>query len=332
MDRKTLAYVGNPEQLAGIRKVRYEEGAAEGLTAYQVKNGPLQFTVGTDKCLDLLELSWKGVNLSFLAKNGLSAGAYAGRNGFSDKSVMGGMCFTCGPDNVGPGDGSRGLPVHGSFRFTPARQVSSRCFYGPDGQYHMEISGRMAPAGLFEPSVTLERTVETVYGTGTVRIRDCFCNEGYARAPFLLLYHWNFSGPFLEPGCRLDIGSRRCVLREEMETPVGPETYLRLEEPEDGGTERVYFHQPEPDESGWVRLRVENPRLGIRAGLHYACRYLPRLIQWKSMVSGDYALGLEPSNCLVFGRKYEEDHGTLEYLEPGETRTTELEFTVESME
>ena len=50
------------------------------------------------------------------------------------------------------------------------------------------------------------------------------------------------------------------------------------------------------------------------------------------MVSGDYALGLEPSNCLVFGRKYEEDHGTLEYLEPGETRTIELEFTVESME
>lgn len=52
MDKKsTLAFVGSMQQLASVRPVIYQEGRASNLTAYQVKNGPIQFTVMTGKAL-----------------------------------------------------------------------------------------------------------------------------------------------------------------------------------------------------------------------------------------------------------------------------------------
>ena len=105
--------------------------------------------------------------------------------------------------------------------------------------------------------------------------------------------------------------------------------YEKIEEPVDGGEEQVFFHQARGDADGWVTVSVYNPRLNIRAKLRYNKRELPNLIQWKSMVSGDYALGLEPANCLVFGRAYEEEKGSLVCLKPGEAKKIRLELELE---
>ncbi len=323
-----LRKTGSIQQLAYIRQVEYLEGPAKNLRAYQVKNGNLMFTVEMDKCLDLAEVSYKGVNLSFLAKNGLTSAEYSRAYWYSNKSVMGGMMFTCGNDNVGPGDRKRQLPVHGSLRFTPASHTSSHCFFDDDGRYRMIISGEMEPDGLFEGHIRLRRTIETEYGRGRIVITDRFWNEGYVDEPFMLLYHCNFSYPFLDPCCELDIDSDRVELREEM----GKQTelpYQKIEEPTDGGAEQVFFHQACGDEAGLVTVSVYNPKLGIKARIRYNKNQLPRLIQWKSMVSGDYALGIEPANCLVFGRAYEEEKGTLVYLKPGEEREIQLELELE---
>ena len=63
-----LRKMGNIEQVASIRSVEYKEGPAQGLNAYQVKNGPLQFSVAADKGLDILELSYKGTNISLFVQ------------------------------------------------------------------------------------------------------------------------------------------------------------------------------------------------------------------------------------------------------------------------
>ena len=72
MDREQLLRrVGSLQQLAYIRPVTFEEGRAKGLRAYEVKNGPLSYRVLADKCLDVEEFCYKGVNLNFLSKPGL---------------------------------------------------------------------------------------------------------------------------------------------------------------------------------------------------------------------------------------------------------------------
>lgn len=324
--RELLRKTGNIEQLAFIRSAEYHDGAAEGLKVWQIQNGALRFAVAKDKCMDIPELSFQGINLSFLAKNGLTSGAYTRDMAYSDKSVMGGMLFTCGTDNVGPGDRERQLPIHGSLRFTPAKHTASKCCFDREGRYHLSVSGRMEPNGLFEGNIVLERTIETVFGSGKIRITDRFRNEGYHREAFMILYHYNFSYPFLDTCCELKLESEHTVLRERMGEEYSG--YSRIEEPLDGGKEKVFFHDVCAGPDGKVRLAVRNPRLGIEAALTYEKHVLPRLVQWSSMVSGDYALGLEPANCLVFGRGYEEEHGTLCCLEGGEERSVCMELEI----
>lgn len=325
--KETLKKTGNIEQLAYIREVEYLEGPGKHLRAFQVKNGPLSFVAQADKCLDLAEVSYQGVNISFLAKNGFTSGEYSRSYAYSNKSVMGGMMFTCGNDNVGPGDKNRQLPVHGSLRLTPASHAGSQCFFDEEGKYHLLIRGDMEPDGLFEGHIHLNRTIETIYGSGKIVITDRFQNRGYEKEPFMLLYHCNFSYPFLDTCCQVEIDSENTVLREEMDSPCRL-PFKKIEEPVDGGVEQVFFHEARADEKGQVTVSIHNPNLGITASLKYYKDQLPRLIQWKSMVSGDYALGIEPANCLVFGRGYEEEKGTLCYLQPGQERVIQLELAL----
>ena len=39
-------------------------------------------------------------------------------------------------------------------------------------------------------------------------------------------------------------------------------------------------------------------------------------MQWKSIASGDYVVGLEPANSSVYGRPYHTKEGTLHQIEP----------------
>ena len=51
-------------------------------------------------------------------------------------------------------------------------------------------------------------------------------------------------------------------------------------------------------------------------------------MQWKSIASGDYTVGLEPANASVYGRKYHEKRKDLPIIEPfaEETKRIELIF------
>ena len=63
-----LRYCDNLGQVAGIDKVVYTEGKSKGVNAYQVKTGSgFCFTSLPDKCLDVSQASYKGMNLSFLS-------------------------------------------------------------------------------------------------------------------------------------------------------------------------------------------------------------------------------------------------------------------------
>lgn len=46
------------------------------------------------------------------------------------------------------------------------------------------------------------------------------------------------------------------------------------------------------------------------------------------MASGDYALGLEPSNTHILGRRYHEEQETMPMLQPFEKRRVCLKMTI----
>ncbi|MBA7551323.1 hypothetical protein ES705_43862 [subsurface metagenome] len=113
-------YSGNYGHIVGINQMKCMEGKAKGADVLDFKTGAgLEFRVALDKCMDLLTLSYKGVTLSQMTKNGQTAN-FSGLpiKGNFFKSINGGMMYTCGLLNVGPdcfdADGNY-HPFHGQI-------------------------------------------------------------------------------------------------------------------------------------------------------------------------------------------------------------------------
>jgi hypothetical protein len=84
----------------------------------------------------------------------------------------------------------------------------------------------------------------------------------------------------------------------------------------------------EPAADGSVTVRLENAGNGMKAYLKYDATTLPNFVQWKMCGASEYVLGLEPSNCGVEGRAKERQAGTLQVLQPGESRRYRLEIGI----
>ena len=74
MNVELLKKLGNIDQIAGIRESRLLHGRGQGIQLAEFYNAAgLRFTVVPDRCMDLYDLSYKGMNLCFQSKNGLTS-------------------------------------------------------------------------------------------------------------------------------------------------------------------------------------------------------------------------------------------------------------------
>ena len=265
-DRKELLrMVGSMQQLVYVRPVTYEEGRARGMKAYEVKNGPLRFSVMADKCLDLTDVSFCGHNVSFLAKPGLMGRSHFDTNGAeAQRSIMGGMLFTCGLENICAPcriDG-KDFPMHGRIRTTPAEHVSANARWAGD-DYIVTVSGMMREAELFGENLTLRRTITTCYGENRICIEDEITNEGFRREPMMLLYHINAGYPLLCEDSEIIIPTREVIPRDgAAETNVSK--WNIMEAPKDNEPEYVFLHEMASDQEGNTFAAVINQKLGTR--------------------------------------------------------------------
>ncbi|MBQ3303669.1 MAG: aldose 1-epimerase family protein [Clostridia bacterium] len=327
--RDLMKYMGSMQQAAYIRPLTYAEGRSTGLKAYEVKNGPLCYKLMADKCLDMCELSYKGVNFSFLSKPGLQGrNAYDTAGDEAIRGIMGGMFFTCGVETICAPCTVDGVdyPMHGRMRTTPGEHLSADAFWAEDG-YHLRASAEMREAALFGENMTLRRTVETVYGTKTVTVTDVFENQGYRDEPLMLLYHINLGWPFLDENLRLILPTRKVTPRDaEAEGHEGE--YDRMDPPKDNEPEYVFIHDLAPDADGSLRAVAVNEALGLGLEIGWNEANLPYFMEWKSTASGDYVIGLEPANSSVYGRPWHEERDTVHRLAPFATEKNVLTFTI----
>ena len=327
MKEDTLAYVGSMEQVANLRPLTYAEGQAKGLGAYQVKNGDLSFTVMTDKCLDISELSYKGINMSFLSKPGLQhKGQLASDAGI--RSIMGGFLFTAGLENICAPvaiDG-KDYPMHGNVRSLPAEHVSGKAFWDGD-EYVLEVSGEMREAELFGENLLLKRRVATRFPGKSFVIEDTIENQSFRDEAFLLLYHINFGFPFLTEDCEILIPTETVVPRDEI-SRQNMDRWNRMDKPVPNENEYVYLHTPKKKKDGRVLVGVYNRALEIGATIEYDPMVLPYFMEWKTLGSGDYALGLEPANASVYGREHHHVEGSLPMIRSFKEKRIQLKIEI----
>lgn len=317
-----LRLCGSMEQLAWARPVIFQDGRAAGLRCVLVKNGPLEFALLQDKCLDPAWISYKGINLTFLTKPGLqgrgpwdTAGAEAAR------AIMCGGMMTCGLEHVHGWMEWEGkaYPTHGRMRSTPAEKVGVDARFVEES-YRIAVTGEMREAEIFGENLVLRRRVETEYGKAELIVADEIENQAFRREPVCLLYHCNFGYPLLSPESRVILPSLSCTPRDGNAHTEG---WDRMEPPADSAPEQVFLHRCGADSQGNTFGAVVNDRLELALCIHWNTRLLPWLTQWKSTAAGDYAMALEPTNTGLRGRAEAGDR-----LAPLERLSHTLRFSV----
>lgn len=327
-----LRRVGTAGQVFGSKEFRLSEGKGNGVRGIEMYNAQgMRLTVLPDRGFDIAALSCRGINIGFMSKTGITHPAYFAEDGTRGffRSFYAGFLTTCGLTYMGAPsrEGEQILGLHGLVSNIPACGVWTDCTWGGERAY-ITAGGKISQAQVFGENLELTRTIILDAFENRIKISDHIENLGFCRQPFMLLYHMNYGYPMLSPDCRLILPTDKIIPRDE-DAAKGLGHYLQISEPEDLGKEEVFFHTMRQDNNGLVRYRFENNMLGIAVETAYNADALTHFTQWKSMISGEYALGLEPGNCHVLGREKAQLGGELKYIEAGEVVQTEIEISIQ---
>lgn len=327
MDLKNMAdccrWLGNPQQNYGIEKFVSDEGFTRGASYYFVKNGAgLCYRLAADNALDIAELSYKGIDIHFLTKNGHRS-PYAHSHFEADfiHTFPAGMLYTCGLMSTGGANRDEGVwhPAHGRFHSIPAQNLSSEVLHGES----LTVSGTVRETQFNGHSLEVRRSISSPIGENTVILRDEITNQTPHTQEYMLLYHFNFGWPFLSPELKMILPEGTTSSPRDEEAKKNFEDRFTFGEPIDGKSEEVYFNQI-PAKDGKASLRLVNPALGFGVEVFWSAGSLPVSAHWKYMKSGEYVLGIEPTNSYIMGRHEEKKNGTIASIAPFSSEKTEV--------
>ena len=324
--REMLKYIGDFSQLFGIKEYTLSSGKANGMKAYDFRNGSgLEFTVLADRCLDIESLSLKGINFSYISKPGIVAPTYYDQDGLAFlRNFFGGFLTTCGLRNVGNGCEVEGevFGAHGRIGNTPAEEICSKVDW-VDGLPVLTLSGKMREARMFGENLTLERKITCRYGENKILIQNTVENNGFRTEPLFLLFHFNMGYPLLDEHSILVTPTEKLIPRDS-EATKGKDNYYECQPPTTDYAEQVFYHTLKSDLQGNTAVALINRKLETGVAIHFNRKQLFNFTQWKQMGEGEYVMGMEPCNCYVGGRSDAKQKNTMEYLQPGEIRNFDL--------
>ena len=267
--------ISNFQQVASIRRYTLSEGREKGLDVLDCDNGKIRFLLNVSKACDIMQLYHEGQNMSFVSKNGFTKRETPFLNRFE-----GGMLYSCGLDSVG---GREGYELHGTLHNIPAEIIRAEC-----NENGITVEAIIRDTALFGQNLVLKRKIFTAIGGDSVTLEDTLVNEGYKAEEYCLLYHINVGYPMLDDGAKViaDVESYtpRTAWAKQNEA-----TMYEMNGAVPNQEEACYFLKLSKPE-----IALVNEKIGKEFTVSYSGDTLPCFVEWKSMASGDYALGLEP--------------------------------------
>ena len=318
-------YIGNPAQLVTLRRVTVSEGRAKGTEIIEVKTaGALELEILPDAGLDIGQCRYKGINMSWMSKNGYdSPAAISPYETEFVNTFPGGLLYSCGLRSAGPAnrDGGEWHPLHGRFHSLQAEHVSATI----DGD-EIIVSGTIRETALFGHCLEVKRVIRIPVFGSKVTVEDTASNLTPRDEEIMQIYHCNFGYPLLSEKAKLVLPEVRETLPRTEFAKTGLGRECEFDAPIDSEEERVFFQKMEHE--FWARL--ENPEIGVNMTISWSGETLPILSEWRSMASGDYVLGLEPTNCYISGRHDERENGTLPVLKAWESVKNQVTIAFEA--
>lgn len=277
-----IGQISNFAEVASVRRCTVTSGAGAGLNIIDCDNGKIRFILNESKALDVMQLYHEGQNMSFVSKNGFTT-----KEGDFLARFEGGMVYTCGLDAIGEREG---YEVHGSFHNNKAEVFRADC-----GENGIVVEAYVYNTALCGRNLKMHRRIFTAIGSETLTIEDKLINEGFGEEKYCLLYHVNIGYPMLDVGARVEAE----VSGVESRTPfslakVSARPYAS--QPIALSDETCYFLDMVKPEASLI-----NKKIGKKFTVRYSGDTLPHFVHWSNMVSGDYAMGLEPATSTLDG-------------------------------
>jgi Domain of unknown function (DUF4432) len=335
-DRRDLMnHVGRLQQIAGVRLVTLDDGVERGVRVLEFRTGTgFAFDVMVDRAMDVGRCEHAGRALGWQSATGFPGPwAYEPEGLGWLRGFGGGLVTTCGLEHAlfmaedtaahfhYPAKETERFGLHGRISYRPARLTG----YGErwDGDVcTLWASGEIVQAAVFGEQFVLRRRIEARVGESGLRIHDEVENIGHARTPHMFLYHVNVGFPVLDEGAELLAPATNPTARGDHDVAG----YTRFHGPRPGYVEEVTEHDVHGEADGSVPVAVVNRALGLGAYEVFNRNQLPRHFIWRMLGEGTYAVGIEPSTNRTAGRLDARQRGELIELDPGETRTYDLEL------
>ncbi len=292
--------ISNTAQVIKALRYTLTEGKGKGLDVIDCTVGKTRALLNVTKCLDVMQAYHCGENLSFISKNGFSAGNAPFMNRFE-----GGMVYTCGLDSVG---GREGFEVHGSVHNQTAFVTGIKKSEGT-----ISVEAEIRDTELFGRNLLLLRKVEI--SEGEISIEDKIVNKGVKDADFCLLYHINLGYPLLCEGGEIVANVKEIKPRNAYAETKISECFKTTAATDE--EECCYFLKLNEKK---VSYRSEN---GKSFNLSFEGEGFDNFVLWKSMVAGDYALGLEPATTEL------DDNFKYQQIKSGETRKFNVKIEIQ---
>ncbi|GEO08800.1 aldose 1-epimerase family protein [Segetibacter aerophilus] len=327
--------VSNIKQLGGIETSVLDNGPARGTRIAWINTGTgLRFKVVPDRAMDIAETFYNQHSIAWLSHGGITAPEPFSNSGLDWlKTFGGGLLTTCGLSHVGGPEsdefGERGL--HGRIS-NIAAEIES--IIQPDpmvGKMEMSITGRMKETQVLGPNLELKRTISATLGEATIRIHDEVLNRGNSEAPHMLLYHFNFGYPLVEEGTDIlwdgKWQTREGITNNKIFKEGNNYKKCPAPLPDHAGTgEEVAIIDITSDATGWCSCGLHNSHIGLALSLRFKKEQLPWMINWQHWGEGEYVTGIEPATNPLIGQAKARERKELIFLQPGETRSYDIEL------
>jgi hypothetical protein len=317
-----------------IEKKRLHGGRQQGVDLLIVDNGVMQITVVPTRGMGIYEvksgdlrLGWESpvkeiINPAFIeleSRNGLGW-----LDGFNE------MLVRCGYEWTGhPGVDDDGFlkSLHGRVQNIPASHVSVAI--DEEAPHAIHIKGRVNERTFkfCDFSTLLELTV--VPGEAKFSLHDQLTNNADYEDEYQVIYHSNYGVPILEEGAVVSAPAEQIspfndYARDGLEKW---QTYLG---PTRDFDEMVFNIKPYANADGHTLAALRNKAGDSGVAVGFNVTQLPVLTVWKNTDTRKqgYVTGIEPGTSYAYNTKYQRALGLVPRIQPGETKTFELTFTL----
>ncbi len=324
------ARVGHESQLGGVRSMILNDGNQKGVEVVEFRTGSgLYFQALPTRGLDIGIAEFCGKAFGWRSRTGEVEPSYLGDVGIEPRrGSFGGLMSTAGYSNVGVPNEDENVQhcLHGRAQLCPAKSVYADAYWDKD-EYIMYCEGKIEELDKFGEYFENRRRIETSLGSKTIKVTDSLTNLSLDPQGHMMLYHCNIGFPLVGPHTKLYAPSLTQRNRYADTLDYDWRTYFA--KPQKQFEEVVYHTMQEKDGMVTMALVNEDPNQEPFAlKFSYSAHSLPRFVHWRQPSPGAYVIGLEPANCWAEGRHEHRINNDLVILQPNETVSYQVEFTI----